>query len=81
MCALVHVCVCTLKKVDGIFLNTRENNQKRVGGRMLQMAMLLCMGMLTVGHRKVSQLGEVTISFLCGANGRQKDQQTDGQTD
>lgn len=48
---------------------------------MLQMAMLLCMGMLTVGHRKVSQLGEVTISFLCGANGRQKDQQTDGQTD
>lgn len=51
------------------------------------MAMLLCMGMLTVGRRKASQLGEVRISFLWdsrvsqGANRRQKDQQTDRQTE
>ena len=42
----------------------REKTINRVGRRMLQMAMLLCMGMLTVGHRKASQLGEVRISFL-----------------
>lgn len=54
---------------------------------MLQMAMLLCMGMLTIGHRKASQLGEVRISFHWDstasqeANRRQKDQQTDRQTE
>lgn len=58
-----HTCVFEQKEKKKQYLceHTREQQKKkrkeRVGGRMLQMAMLLCTGMLTVGHRKASQLG------------------------
>lgn len=50
---------------------------------MFQMAMLLFRGMLTVGHRKASQLGEVRLSFLwdsTASQGRSVDRQTDRPT-
>lgn len=51
---------------------------------MFQMAMLLFRGMLTVGHRKASQLGEVRLSFLwdsTASQGRSVDRKTDRQTE
>lgn len=74
-------------KKETVSLNTQENTIKRVGGRMLQMAMLLCMGMLTVGHRKGKPAGGGQDFFplgLCSLTGSQEDagrpanRQTDG---
>lgn len=51
---------------------------------MFQMAMLLFRGMLTIGHRKASQLGEVRVSFLwdsTASQGRSVDRETERQTE
>lgn len=54
--------------------STHRKKQRKEGGRMLQMAMLLCLGMLTAGHGKVSQL-EGGHSF------RETEEPTDRQMD
>lgn len=79
VCTHVHLLVCLHNKErDSNYENTQKKKREWEG--KLQMAVLLCKGMLTVVHRKMSQLGEVRERTPAGHGEPTWGRKTSGRT-